>query len=514
MEECVRVLTDYFTELTEKPLKQRNPTKKPIVGEPPLIKLIRDVQKGNFMITAHTGAGKTTLGLLLYHKARLKELPYDVIYVNMRDLHEYLYELVGPISSTKFEEALMESIFKAESTTGVETRKKNIIFSTKDLDIDCKNPYDCIESISEHADKTRLILFFDELEKVPVATAKLIADWFTATRRFYDEKFLIPVKVVVALPKVLSHVDPLKEEIKKRGEAVMVFTEFREYAITSEVLWNYFTKLDEAFDRVLSDLRICVGFRELIRLLGFMVSGRFSIPLLRRAISLAICKFLGQAASSISTPEDIIKLVKEKKSVESSKICIGPADVLDPILEAILEGKPFKVFFPRDMRNMWKEAASIMCSDLGSVTGVVTYGYQNFICRPNITTTKGTPIIWLTLAKTIGVEDVKAVSSKVINIMLEHGEQAGLTNLNMLVLSPEFTSGLVSTQPIQIESKREAGKTKTKVKITIDIKARRLGNDEVLSIARKGYPDLPIDSMIAEQVYRELVEELKSPRWW
>lgn len=294
LDTCVRSLMEYFEYLTEQLLKKKDPERRPVVAEPPLVNLIVNVQKGNFAITAHTGAGKTTLGLLLYHKARLDELAdYNVIYVNARELKN----LLGP---RRFDTGMLEAMFREESQIGTQARNAGVIFSSiSGLNIECATPLECIKRI--HEQNTKLILVIDELERaVEGETAiNFIVDWFIATRRYYDETFAVPVKVVVTLPKVMSLIRTLNDHIRLRGgEAVLVFTEFRELAVTSEVIRDYFARLNEALSGVLKDLEGDSKFKELIEVLGHMVSGRFSIPILRRAIALSMCRSLGRSSSS------------------------------------------------------------------------------------------------------------------------------------------------------------------------------------------------------------------------
>lgn len=514
MDTCIRTLMEKFEYLTERLLKEKDPIMRPVVAEPSHINLIMNVRKGNFVITAHAGAGKTTLGLLLYHKARLGELSgYDVVYVNVRDLK-------GLHTSRLKTDQILEAIFNENSNLGEKARKAGVIYSSiSRLDINCKVPLECIEYFDKRYENKKLILVIDELERgiEEVDAINFIIDWFVATRNYYDKTFMIPIKVVVMLPKVISLIRTLSEHIKQRGgESVTVFTEFRELAITSDILRDYFIKLNSTLDGALINLSRCNEFNELIKILGYMISGRFSISMLRRAISNAICRSLSPDIN-IETINNVKELAMVlNKALANTKLCINLEDIADPVLFGIIKGKPFRAPSPYtkgDMIDMWKGSADNLCKDLGSMTGAIRYGYQNFVCRVDVRTT-GTPILWLTLAKSVGTNDIKGIVTKLIHTLSEHEELPN--TIALLILLPEFTKGLIAEQKITIpipQSKKPSTKTKYTT-ITVNLKARRLGNEELISLAFKGKPDLQIDSDIANNIYKELLMELKSERTW
>lgn len=518
LELCVDRLMYILEYLTDHLIKDKNPPRKPVVGEPSLLRTIVDVNKGNFVVFAHAGAGKTTLGLLLYQKSRYGELfGYKVIYANARQLRE----LAG---SPLKEETLIEAMFNENSSIGGKARDEGAIFSTAN-NLTCKKPYECIKSVYQQ--KAKVILVIDELERALEweLAQRHIINWFIATRKFYDETFAIPIKVVVTLPKVLHYINTLHTQIKLAGgEATYVFTEFREHAITSDILQDYFDKLNLVFDQALASLRACRELRQLIEILGSMVSGRFSIPLLRKAISLSICRSL-QASNfnvdmlSIENINGTVSTIAKLISNEQLKINI--ADIIDPVLQGIVEGKPFKAYYRKSAVSMWEEAISSLCKDLGSLTGAIKYGYQNFFCMVNINTID-TPILWFTLEKNLGADRVDAIALKLIETLASRGRRvAGAKiKINLLVLVPKFTYGLIARRtrslPLQLEEKEEKrGKEKArKVEIELVTKPRSLGVEELISLAYKGNSYLQIDSQIAEMIYNEIIEELKSPASW
>lgn len=515
IELCVDKLMYILEYLTDHLIKDKNPPLKPVVGEPPLLRTIADVNKGNFVVFAHAGAGKTTLGLLLYHKSRYGELfGYKVIYANARQLRE----LTG---SPLKEETLIEAMFHENSSIGEKARVEGVILSTAD-NLTCKKPYECIKGVYQQ--KAKIIIVIDELERALEweLAQRHIINWFIATRKFYDETFAIPIKVVVTLPKVLHYINTLHTQIRLAGgEATYVFTEFREHAITSNTLRDYFNKLNLVFGQALANLHACREFRQLIEILGSMVSGRFSIPLLRKAISLSICRSL-QASNfnaGMLSIENINSTVSTiAKFISNKQLEISVADVIDPVLQGIVEGKPFKAYDRKSTVLMWEEAISSLCKDLGSITGAIKYGYQNFICMVNVNTID-TPILWFTLEKNLGADRVDAIVSKLMETLASRGRRftGAKIKINLLVLVPKFTHGLIAggTRPLslQLEEKRREGKAR-KVEIELVIKQRPLGVEELISLAYKGNSYLQIDSQIAETIYEELKEELKSPASW
>jgi hypothetical protein len=487
-------------------LKEKNPRHKPIVGEVPLISHITSVRKGNFVIEAHTGAGKTTLGLMLYHKARLNEIPeYDVIYTNLREAMEALRDRSG-----SFEEKMLRAVFN-HSSDEYKMAERHIYSSTK-LSIKCSTFYNCIEGIEEYYTREqhkRLILVLDELERTLNwgVLEKVLTDWFTATRKFYESKGFIPIKLVVLLPKILKIRD-FEESLRTSNEAVAVFTEFRVLSITDETLRSYIINLASNVNQRFSQLLRLENFKLLIKILSKLQSGRYIFPKLWEAISVSICN----AVKGTIEGDELEFLTKFNFNLPD----IDVDALLNPVIIGVSEGKPFRTSGSRsEVINMWENGFSRLCSVVGNyLPGIkgresvglrpLRIGYTDFVCKPN------EAYIWMSLGKTLTLDTIKTLGNKI----LESSGTISASTLNIVALIPEFTKGM----PIrEIKLERELGekteerrsKSSKKQVITFKIKYRTIGTEELLSIATIGGL-LGFDEIIARNIIHELAQDIAS----
>jgi hypothetical protein len=484
-------------------LKEKNPRHKPIVGEAPLISHIISVRKGNFVIEAHTGAGKTTLGLMLYHKARLNEIPeYDVIYINLREAMEVLRGRSGG-----FEEKILRAVFN-HSSDEYKMTERHIYSSTK-LSIECSTFYNCIEEYYTREHQKRLILVLDELERTLNwgALEKVLTDWFTATRKFYESKGFIPIKLAVLLPKILKIRD-FEESLRTSNEAVAVFTEFRVLSITDETLRSYIINLASNVNQRFSQLLLLENFKLLIKILSKLQSGRYIFPKLWEAISNSICN----AVKDIIEGDELEFLTKFNFDLPD----INVDALLNPVIIGVSEGKPFRTSGSRsEVINMWENGFSRLCSVVGNyLPGIrgresvglrpLRIGYIDFVCKPN------EAYIWMSLGKTLTLDTIKTLGNKI----LESSGTISASTLNIVALIPEFTRGM-PIREIKLErelrEKTEERRSKSSKKqvITFKIKYRTIGTEELLSIATIGGL-LGFDEIIARNIIHELAQDIAS----
>jgi len=502
--ECVSKVSVCLERLTDQMLKEKNPPYEPIYADVPLISHITSVRKGNFVIEAHTGAGKTTLGLILYHKARLKKIREDVIYINLRQTKEAL-----KITDAEFEQKISSVIFNHGSA---EHRKaKEHIYSSTELTIECSNIYDCIDRYRRIGHGKELIVVLDELERAVGwdVLARILTDWFTETRKFYDSSGLIPIKIVVLMPKILRIKDFLNT-LRLKNEAVAAFTEFRTLSITDSALRSYIENLARRINQRFFRLLSHENFRLLIKVLSKLESGRYIFPKLWQAISIAVCSATRDAIEG----SDLESIVESLKRLDINVQDVDIDSILDPIVVGIAEGKPFKTEGSRaEVIEMWENGFSVLCNEVRSnLPGIrsretmglkpLRIGYTDFVCKLNDT------YAWLTLGKTLSRDTIVTIGNKV----LENLGAAGTESINIVTLVPEFTRGIpIREYNLERESKeRSKGRrTKTTVSITMRFKYRSLSTEELLSIATMGGL-IGFDTEIARNIANELAQDIIS----
>lgn len=520
MNECVGRLSGCLEKLTDDLLKKKDPPNKPIVGEPLLIDLIVNVRKPNFVIEAHTGGGKTTLGLTLYHKARLGEiLGYDVIFVNLREAVEAL-----KLGKEDFERKILSMIFDHESDEYRGAEKH--IYATVKLQIKCVSFYECIKEFQKFSEKhrRRLIVLLDEFERAYNdwgIVERTLTNWFSDTRKLYDETGNVPIKLVILLPKVLR-VDVFKENLRSTNEAVAVFTEFRELRITDEVLRSYVWNLGNHINPIFKSLLGYNGFKRLLSILGKLQSGRYVFPRLWEAIARSVCEAVNDQIEG-----DEETFLRRLKDIRLPDIDVDL--VVDPLVVGIAEGKPFRTQYTRSRSTVieiWENGFSSLCEKVrsslpggvrsGETIRPLRIGYLNFICKSDET------FIWLTLEKSVDIKALKIVGTTILEAM------GGIpASLNIIALIPEFARGVpersltipVTKESLGVEREREGGRRRAteqaRREITVEYKYRTLKAEELLSIASKGGL-IGFDIVIADKVIEELAHDivsLISTRW-
>ena len=534
---CTKNVAEFLRWVTDELLKERagvaregGAQLRPVVGEPPLINVILHASKGNFIIAAHTGAGKTTLGLLLYHKAVRGELPgYHTIYVNVRALRDLLRGRGGPAELD--ESLILKAAFNEESDIGKEAREQKAVYSSitdsgSSLDIACRELTECLQGLYEKVYKngTRLILFLDEMERTFDRSfrARIISNWFTKVRAFYDKTGSIPVKVVVALPKVLGELEELMKDhlMTYGGRHVVIFTELRELSVDVEVLSSYVDNLDRLLNGALSKLKEDKEFRRLLSVLGHMISGRFSIPILQDVISEAICEASGYAFDPSHLKESLDKL--RGKSITMSSTT--EQAIKDPIILSIIEGKPFRAptnLGRKGVVDSWKKAVTELCAGKDDIdlrgTSPLKIGYQDYICGVSTGAVGGTQILWFSLSKTITENKLLSILTNAINKGLIQLRGRSPEEVYVLLLAPPYGALMIPDHREELSLPLPASRRKSETsarRVTLNFKSRILTTDELLAIASKGFSHIYLDTMIADQIYRELKGDLKSAATW
>jgi len=500
--ECISKVKDCLESLTDQMLKKKDPPYKPIYADTPLISHITSIRKGNFVIEAHTGAGKTTLGLILYHKARLKEIPeYDVVYINLRQTKEAL-----KVTDAQFGQKVLSVIFNHESAE--HKKAEEHIYSSTKLTIECSNIYSCIDGYRRMGHGRRLIVVLDELERAISwdVLERILTDWFTETRRFYENSGLIPIKLVALVPKILK-IRNFQRKLRESYEVAAVFTEFRTLSITESALESYIKNLASYINRQFFKLLSYESFKLLIKVLSKLESGRYIFPKLWQVISTAVCS----ATEGAIEGSDLESIVEGLKRPDINVRDVDVYSILDPTVVGIAEGKPFKTRGSRaEAIEMWENGFSTLCSEVRSnLSGIrresvelkpLRIGYTDFVCKLDGT------YVWLTLEKGLPRNTIVTVGNKI----LESLGVTETTSIDIVTLVPEFTRVMpIREYKLERESK-EGGRgrrTKTTVPITMRFRYRSLSTEELLSIATMGGL-IGFDTEIARSIMNELALDI------
>jgi len=493
---CVSRLSSCLERLTDGMLRNKNPPHKPIVGDLPLTLHITSVKKGNFVIEAHTGAGKTTLGLMLYHKARLNEIPeYDVIYVNLRETAKVL-----DLGREEFSEKILTAIFNHESD---EYKKaENYIYSSTKLHIECSKFYECVNEYSKIGQYKKLIVVLDEFERAFDwgVVARVLNEWFSVTRKIDEGTGLVPIKLVILLPKILK-VRDFEASLRSTNEAVAVFTEFKTLNITEDVLRSYIRNLSSNVNNQFAHLLLYKEFERLIKVLSRLQSGRYIFPKLWEAISISVCRAVNGVIQG--SEEEFLR----RFNVNLPDININ--EVVDPLVIGISEGKPFKTTSSKSTAiDMWERGFSNLCVKVRNhLLGVIgseelkplKIGYMDFVCKPN------DAYIWITLGKKINVNNLKTIGNKIL-------ESIGLATpleINVVALIPKFTKGILTEGKLRFTTEEGRESRRRRLEIIMKIKQKTLETEELLSIATKGGL-IGFDDVIASNTIDELAHDIAS----
>ncbi len=490
---CVERVRQYLENLTDPLLKEKEPPREPVVGEDAgLITDIIEIKKGGFIVVAHTGAGKTTFGLTLYHKARRREIGSDVLYVNLREVHEKIGSKILNYNN------LVRFIFNHDSKEYQELRKH--IYSTLELRLECSDFIDCLRKFSTNYKGKKLILILDELERAtdsPTRT-QLIVNMFRDIRKFYDETNLVPVKLVILYPKIME-VQHIKEPLEVASQAASVFTEFRELKITDEILYSYLDNLANSVNRSFATIKTLPGFKRLIKVLATLQTGRYIFPKLQRAIAISLCS----AVPQIGDNPEMIGGNTELKFVD-----IQPDDVIDKTVVGIATGRPFRAGETRSRSTiieMWTDGIREICSNtyekifkrkgVGNITKI---GYQDFLCGSDDV------YIWFSLKKKITYDDQDVIKDVIIKgLDLRQVPR----NFVVIVLYPEYSSIRISSESKHSTKIGKEQKTK-KEEFTFTFRQKSLAAEELISIAVKGGLH-GFDTEIANRIIEELVSDIE-----
>ncbi len=236
-------LTQKLRSITDEALRKKEDKIKPVVGiEKGLRELILMVDKGFFAIMAHTGGGKTTFALSIYHDAKQKIIPYDVIYVDMRSLMEELRK-------RRFQENPLSLIYDIIRHPGKYKEYRGIYTTiNRDLVVGRDGKTFDLEDLKQISSQgIRLLVFIDEMEKIMMeipSNISLLANMAKILRTYYTSSGLIPLKVIVMYPRVIEFDRQLKRAIEDLGYDVKVFTEFRQLKITGDIITSYIENLE------------------------------------------------------------------------------------------------------------------------------------------------------------------------------------------------------------------------------------------------------------------------------
>ena len=490
---CENIISHYLDKLTDEPLYEKAPSMSPIVGEfKDYMDLVINVKKANFVFEAHTGVGKTTFGLSLYHKARLNEIPYDVIFIRT----SYIKDVIGGDIRK-----LLKIIFDHNSKEFISGSR--YIYTTTNLNIDdCDTLYTCIDRYyssrrgREVLERFRgLIIILDELEQVyswDIMTETLIK-WFSETRKYYDENGVVPIKLLILLPKVLK-VRELKQNIESFNRMTYVFTEFRELKIDENILRDYLYKLRDNVSPIFAKLLQDDEFKRLLKVLNALRSGRWIFPLLRKAIAKSICKAVnGQIQGNVG------QFLKTISTSITSLPRVSAEEILDKFIIGITEGMLFRADYRSHAIERWMTGFARLSEKIlggrGERIQPIRIGYQDYIL-PDVSRNV---IIWFSLRKSIA----RDVMQEIIGNILRRISISGRA-LKTIVLYPTFSSIAIERSLTFSEGERRQQRN-----ITFEFKYRALSPEELAAIVSLGGV-ISLDITIAEKVVEEIVDDINA----
>jgi hypothetical protein len=493
MSMCESIILHYLDKLTDEPLYEKAPNMRPIVGEfRDYMDLVINIKKANFVFEAHTGVGKTTFGLSLYHKARLNEIPYDVIFIRT----SYIREIIG-----RDVKKLLKIIFD-HSSEEFENGSR-YIYTTTNLNIECNSLYECIDRYyssrrsGEALERPReLIIILDELEQVYEwdITTKTLINWFSETRKYYDENGVVPIKLLILLPKVLK-VRELKQNIESFNRMTYVFTEFRELKIDENILRDYLYKLRDNVSPIFAKLLQDDGFKRLLKVLTALQSGRWIFPLLRKAMAKSICKAVNGQIQG-----DVGQFLKTISTSITSLPTVSAEEILDKFVIGLTEGMLFRADYRSHAIERWTAGFAKLSEKIlggrGERIQPIRIGYQDYIL-PDISRNV---IIWFSLRKSIA----RDVMQETIGNILRRIRVTG--RIKTILLYPAFSS-IVIERSLTLPSSE--GERRQQRGITFEFKYRALSPEELAAIVSLGGV-ISLDITIAEKVVEEIIDDINA----
>jgi hypothetical protein len=428
-------------ELTDKRIKESSPAAKPIVGvDRDLMDLILHVAKGFYVIEAHTGAGKTTFGLTLYHMSRVNEIQERVTYINLR----LLWDKAGVNDENRFIDELERIIAKPVSGRG--RYGYEVVYTTVERDFESEGLRELLDELS--GVRKRYIVVLDELERIRLGAVSIqrLIGWARTLREYYDIKNLIPLKVLLLVPKAIEYRGYV-DNIRRLGDHVWVFTEVRSLNVNTNILRDYLKALGEHFrslgfsGSIVGDVIDERSLETLINYLVYLESGRYAFSILRKAIADCITKYLN--GKNIDNEKSLISELNNALTSRKPPVEVEVGKYTDPKVKSLIDGR----FYGIDVSK--REAINTWVRGLGRV---LEMQYQNIslISRElNFIIYQLNPTIfaWLTFKKPLTINDYKKAAKKIANIISgisgrgEGRERRPPPLIKVLVLKPFTATG-------------------------------------------------------------------------
>jgi len=431
------MVNDNLREITDETIRKKQPEDMPVVGLPkPLQDLLLTIDKGIFIIEAHTGGGKSTFGKMLYHLARKGSIPYDVTYIDA--------------TMMKREENASSDVFLIEKIEKVvvkpfENSNKDSVMTTATINYgEGDQKFEDILSKIDESNKKYLIII-DELEKaIDVALAgDRIAKWATAIRNYYNKTGKIPVKLIILLTKVLEYSGSMLDKIDKEGKDVKVFTEYRNLKIDNNTLWDYLKALNTYFKSKGLNKKDLIGgvideksIKKLTELLSNIENGRYIFPILRDAIADSIEKFLSGYSKEIQRIDDVIKLLND---TENKPIVINAESYVDQAIVAITSDRYYKISRnKKEAIKLWNEGvkglSTIVADKIGNYTPqTISMELNHFIYQISPSS-----FLWLSLARVTRVNTYEKTIKKISRVYEQAGKGKQVKRIvDVLLLKPE-----------------------------------------------------------------------------
>ena len=458
------LIYDFLNRETHGLISNPSTEKMPLVGKPRrLITSIVSLQKGFFIIEAHTGAGKTMFSKIIYHLARFGELPspYNVVYINTQELSN----MIG-ISDVQILDQIEDLMFRPKAYIKNHSGLERIIFSYPFEDHLEKNEgfSDALMALSKN--NKRLLVIIDELDKVlaiPIAWER-VANWARAIRKHYNLTQNIPLKIIITLPKVRQFRETIENNLRV-DPATWVFSEFFEYVITPDIIKNYIEEVNMRFrdlglnKNFIGDILDRYSANEAPQILAPFKSGRYIferlINYLAKSIALWLVKCHGHSTLDVvSKIEDIIKLANNcNKEPLSLKITDENLGLIDPLARGIIEGRyysgrPSK----REVIRIWADGMKKLARLISDEEVSIVSSEMNYI----IYQVRNDAFLWLSFNKQVKPIHFQRALRKINNKIRDWIEEAPIPRrrdrekpqIKIILLVPERSYATLPSEPL------------------------------------------------------------------
>ena len=494
-----RLLYHYLSEVTDVAVRDLNPTHMPVVGLSSRLMRLLSINKGMYILEAHTGGGKTTFGRMLYHMAKRGLLHSDVIYIDASEMRRY----EGLPDEHALMKRLEDVMFRPKSYAD---KGYVMTSSTRDYVEEVKS----FDEALGRLEGANVIVVVDELEKAAaqaITSQDFIPKWALSLRRHFNRTGRVPMKIILLLTKVLALRETLMNCIRREGEDVRVFTEVRDLGVSQEVLEDYLSRLNSHFKELglrkdlVGDVVESKSLKRLASLLSNLKNGRYIFPTLFKSIADAVERYLEGSNVSVSSISDLIAALND---ANGKPIEIDVGGYVDEALMSVVNRRYYGIEASRrEAIKGWSEGLRELCLRVAEEIGGKGY-VQEISSELNclIYQVSSNAFIWLSLAKSLDEGDYDRAIGKVSKVLApltaERGRRESSRGLRrslyVLLLKPEGSPAFIV-------------KSKVRENVEFKFEAHELTSDELIALlGMSGRYGVPKD--VSDTIGSELARHL------